>query len=98
MRVEGIVAAVLHQIERRHADAHGLRKLRDQERRDLEVADADAPVGVAVEQRGGLGEPLGELHRAFLPPEAERADVAGILVQPVKETVRLSLLRKRGQE
>src|ERR1035441_4653408 len=79
--IDGIVAAVLHQVDGSDADANGLGELRDEKGSDFEIGDGDAAVCQAIEKGGGFGEPLGELGGAFLAGEIEGADIARVFEQ-----------------
>src|ERR1035437_2200372 len=83
MRIHGVVAAVLNEAAGDQTQAHRLREKRDQKRGDLEsrLVDADAAIGVTVEQRGGFGDSLRQLRRAFFALIGERANVVRILIE-----------------
>src|SRR5262245_20778507 len=58
MRIKGVIAAVLHQVEGRNADSHRTTLVRsastsrdcwDEKRRDLQVVEIDLPVSETVE-------------------------------------------------
>src|SRR5271157_5686071 len=82
--IDGIVAAVLHQVDGGDADVDGLGELRDEELSDVEIADGDAAVSQAVKEGDGPAEALGELGGGFRARKVEGADVARAFVQAGK--------------
>ena len=81
VRVGRIVAPVLNEARRSNPDAHRLRIERDQQRIDLQVADAGAAVAEPVKNGVRLGQPLRNLYTALLALGVERAHVPGVAVK-----------------
>src|ERR1700680_517941 len=79
MRINGIVAAVIHKISREHSDAYRLQKLRNQKNRYNDAVDAHSPVGELKQSRQGLAEFLRKLNGGFLALGGERSYVQRVV-------------------
>src|SRR5262249_53870809 len=62
IRVSGVIAAVLREVEGDHTDADGLEKLGNEQCGNHHLTDADLAVSEAEESGGGAGEFLRKLH------------------------------------
>ena len=98
VRIGRIVAAVLHHVHRQDADVHVLGIKRHQQRIDLQIVDRHIAKSEPVKKGDGFGEPLGNLHRAFLAFCAERPDIARIVIKDGEVDIEIAAAEKaRGE-